>query len=108
MLGTTYGHGILRDYVVAFGTLFNDVSVTRQDITVYDAPTRYVRIPLSYAPKERFIARLNQDPSLTRQVAITLPRMSFEMTTMSYAGERKLSTINKITKFNILVFLNNS
>ena len=100
MLGTTYGHGILRDYVVAFGTLFNDISVIRRDITEFDAPTRYVRIPLSYAPKERFIARLNQDPSLTKQVSVTLPRMSFEMTTMNYAGERKLSTVNKIRQFN--------
>jgi len=97
MLGVTYGHGILRDYVVAFGTLFNNISIIRKkaDGTV----GTYVRVPLSYAPKERFIARLNQDPNLTRAVALTLPRMSFEMTTMNYAGERKLNTINKIYKF---------
>lgn len=97
MLGTTYGHGILRDYVVAFGTLFNDISIIRKN-AAGDIST-YVRVPLSYAPKERFIARLNQDPNLTRAVALTLPRMSFEMTTMNYAGERKLNTINKIYKF---------
>ena len=85
MLGVTYGHGILRDYVVTFGTLFNNISIIRKDRTSSGTQTRYVRVPLSYAPKERFIARLNQDPNLTRAVAITLPRMSFEMTTMNYA-----------------------
>ena len=96
MLGSTYGHGILRDYVVAFGTIFNDVSVIR---TSDLAATTYVRVPLSYAPQERFLARLNQNPTLSRQEQITLPRMSFEMTTMNYAGERKLNTVNKIRKF---------
>ena len=96
MLGVTYGHRILRDYVVAFGTIFNDISIIRRT-SAGDIST-YVRVPLSYAPKERFIARLNQDPNLTRAVALTLPRMSFEMTTMNYAGERKLNTVNKIRK----------
>jgi len=97
MLGVTYGHGILKDYVVAFGTLFNNISIARK--TAAGTIGTYVRVPLSYAPKERFIARLNQDPNLTRAVALTLPRMSFEMTTMNYAGERKLNTVNKIRKF---------
>lgn len=95
MLGVTYGHGILRDYVVAFGTIFNDISVIR---TGAGLTTRYIRVPLSYAPQERFLARLNQDPNLSRQPAVVLPRMSFEMTTMNYAGERKLSSINRLRK----------
>ena len=98
MLGVTYGHGILRDYVVAFGTIFNNVSVIREDPNSVQA-TRYLRVPLSYAPQERFLARLTQDPNLTRPPAIVLPRMSFEMTTMNYAGERKLSTVNKFRKY---------
>jgi len=51
-------------------------------------------VPLSYAPKEKFIARLDQNANLTgddSSVAITLPRMSFDVTGYSYDSSRKLN-----------------
>tara|TARA_R110000824_G_scaffold49838_23_gene139732 strand:+ start:9736 stop:10929 length:1194 start_codon:yes stop_codon:yes gene_type:complete len=108
MLGKTFGHNTIRDYVVAFGTIFNDISIIRRnpDRTVESSPVgslvsnpdKYVRVPLAYAPQERFLARLNQDPTISKSVAITLPRMSFEMTTMNYAGERKLGTTQRLVQ----------
>jgi hypothetical protein len=53
-------------------------------------------VPLAYAPKEKFLVRLDQQPSLDeREFAITLPRMSFEISGISYDGSRKLTRVQK-------------
>ena len=53
-------------------------------------------VPLAYAPKEKFLARLNQQADLEeREFAITLPRMSFEIKTLTYDAERKLTRLQK-------------
>ena len=96
MFGTTWYHGVLRKYVVLFGTLFNNIYINRQDKNGEVIQT--LKIPLSYGPKEKFLARLDGDPTLDNQVAITLPRIAFEMTTFNYAPERKLNKLNKIYK----------
>lgn len=93
MFGHTYYHGLLRKYVALFGTLFNDVYLNRTvAATGYESTTK---VPISYGPREKTLARLREDPNLDRPAAILLPRMSFEMTNMQYAGSRKLPTINK-------------
>ena len=61
MFGTTWYHGILRKYVVLFGTLFNNIYINRQDKTGETIQT--LKIPLSYGPKEKFLARLDGDPT---------------------------------------------
>lgn len=93
MFGQVFYHDTIRKYVILFGTLFNDVYIRKDDGT---DTTQTIKIPISYAPKQKFIVRLNQDPNLNKPVAIQLPRMGFEMTKVSYAGERKLPTMNKI------------
>jgi hypothetical protein len=95
---STFYHGTIRKYVTLFGTLFNDIYVNRTDAAHNVIQT--TKIPLSYGPKEKTLARLVSDPSLTKPVAITLPRMAFEITTMVYAPSRKLPTINRRTKSN--------
>jgi len=92
---TTFSHNVLRKYVIIFGTLFNDIYVTREDSGV-GGHTDTIKIPLSYGPKEKFLSRLEGDPTLTNQVAMVLPRMSFEMTAFQYDAERKRNTLNKI------------
>lgn len=96
MLGTTFYHGTLKKYVTLFGTLFNDLYINRRDET-HDV-VNTLKIPLHYAPREKVLARLESDPSLTKPVAMVLPRMAFEITTMSYAPTRKLPTIGKTRK----------
>lgn len=93
MFGQTWSHGTIRKYVVLFGTLFNDIYINRENSAGETIQT--LRIPLSYGPKEKFLARVNMDTGLDQPTAITLPRMSFEIVTMNYAPERKLNTINK-------------
>lgn len=96
MLGTTYYHGTLKKYVTLFGTLFNDLYVNRTD-SVHSV-INSIKVPLQYGPREKVLARLESDPNLTRPVAMILPRMSFEITTMTYAPQRKLPTIGKNKK----------
>lgn len=98
MFGHTFYHGTIRKYVILFGTLFNDLYINRPD-TTHDT-IRTVKVPISYGPKDKTLARIKADPNLNRQVAMTLPRMSFEMISSNYAGDRKLVTVNRNVKVN--------
>lgn len=94
MLGhDPFSHNILRKYQAVFGTIFNDLKVVRRDAN--GAVQQTVDVPLSYARKEKILARLEGDPDLERNVALVLPRMSYEMTAMSYDGERKLRSTGR-------------
>jgi hypothetical protein len=90
MFGNQYYHSIIRKYVIAFGNLFNDITIQRFDSDGNRIQT--IAVPLSYSPKDKFIVRLRQDPNLDQEVAITLPRIGFEITAFNYAPERKLSS----------------
>jgi len=98
MFGQSFYHGTIRKYVILFGTLFNDIVIEKTDAN--GATVESIKVPLSYSPKEKMLARLNQDPNLDRKYAIQLPRMGFEMTSMTYSAARKLATINKRVKQN--------
>lgn len=94
MFGQVWNHGTLRKYVIYFGTLFNEVILTRDDAE--GNQVAYMKVPLNYGPKEKYLARLEGNPNLDRPIAITLPRMAFEMMDIRYAADRKLPTTNKL------------
>jgi len=95
MFGHTYYHSIIRKYIIMFGTMFNDIDVQRFNTAGERVQT--LRVPIAYGPKEKFLVRLAQDPNFDRDVAISLPRMSFEITSMNYNSTRKLpSTIKNV------------
>ena len=96
MFGTYFYHQTSRKMVVAFGTLFNNIEVRRTDSA--DAVTEVIKIPLSYGPKDKMLVRISQDPSLNPKVALTVPRMGFELTSMTYDGVRKLNTMGRNVK----------
>jgi len=96
MFGTYFYHQTSRKMVVAFGTLFNNIEVRRTDSA--DAVTEVIKIPLSYGPKDKMLVRISQDPSLNPKVALTVPRMGFELTSMTYDGARKLNTMGRNVK----------
>jgi hypothetical protein len=79
-----------------FGNMFNDIVVRRLDTT--GVSLQSVAVPLAYGPKEKFLVRITQDPNLDQQVAIQLPRMGFEMTTLSYDGQRRLAGTSRNVK----------
>jgi hypothetical protein len=89
MLGQShFAHRTIRKIVVTFGTLFNDLVIKRYDKTGR-IEYEQMRVPLSYGAKEKYITRLTSDPTLTKSIATSLPRMSFDMTGMSYDNSRK-------------------
>tara|TARA_B110000196_G_scaffold118562_1_gene102983 strand:+ start:140 stop:1063 length:924 start_codon:yes stop_codon:yes gene_type:complete len=96
MFGTYFYHQTSRKMVVAFGSLFNSIEVRRTDSS--DAVTEVIKIPLSYGPKDKMLVRISQDPSLNPKVALTVPRMGFELTAMTYDGVRKLNTMSRNVK----------
>ena len=87
MLGTYFYHEIIRKTIISFGTLFNDISIrhTKSDGSILDE----TKVGLSYGPMQKFLAKIEQQEQLTKSVAITLPRMSFEMTNIQYDSTRK-------------------
>ena len=96
MFGTYFYHQTSRKMVVAFGSLFNNIEVRRTDSA--DAVVEVIKIPLSYGPKDKMLVRISQDPSLNPKVALTVPRMGFELTSMTYDGARKLNTMGRNVK----------
>lgn len=94
MFAQTFYHGHLRKYVVLFGTLFNDIYINRVDRDD-GKQLNTIKVPITYAPKDKLLARVDGDPNLDRPVAQILPRMAFELTSLSYSPSRKLSTVKK-------------
>ena len=98
MFGDYFYHESLRKIVVAFGTIFNNINIQRKDSS--GNVVQSIKVPLAYSPKEKFIARLDQQPDLVedRRVAVTLPRMGFEISGISYDPSRKLNRLGTIKK----------
>ena len=80
---------IFRKTIISFGTLFNGMEI-RQENSV-------VKVPLAYGPTQKFLARIEQSPDLNKPTAITLPRMSFEFTGLTYDSSRKVTTTQQFT-----------
>tara|TARA_B100000424_G_scaffold262306_1_gene248202 strand:- start:44 stop:823 length:780 start_codon:yes stop_codon:yes gene_type:complete len=96
MLGQQFYHESMRKVVVAFGTLFNNINIVRKDNA--GKVIQSMKVPLAYGPQQKFLARLNQDPNLAAKVAITLPRIGFEINGISYDPSRKLNRVQKFKK----------
>ena len=86
---------ILRKTVISFGSLFNDISIKHTNSSNQVVST--IKVPLAYGPTQKFLARLEQSPDLNKPVQITLPRMSFEFTGLTYDASRKVSTTQTFT-----------
>src|SRR5210317_1079214 len=94
MFGQYFYNESMRRMTVAFGQLFNKIQIKRKDTS--GSTIQSISVPLAYAPKEKFLTRLDQQPDLDqREFAVTLPRMSFEISGISYDGTRKLTRIQK-------------
>jgi hypothetical protein len=95
MFNQVYYFSTIRKYVTLFGTLFDTISIVRTDGTGH--MTQFIKVPITYSPKEKMLARVGSDPDLDRQTATpTLPIMAFEMTDIRYDPSRKLGTVKRI------------
>ena len=97
MLGNRqFYHETVRNIIVGFGTLFNDIHVVRKNNS--GVITQSMKVPLAYGPKQKWLARLDQDAGLDSKVAITLPRLGFEIQNLTYDPARKLNRVQKFKK----------
>ena len=86
---------ILRKTIISFGTLFNGLEIQQKDSS--DNTTSIVKVPLAYGPTQKFLARLEQTADLNKSTAMSLPRMSFEFTGLTYDPTRKVTTTQQFT-----------
>tara|TARA_A100001388_G_scaffold93581_1_gene67858 strand:+ start:3924 stop:4709 length:786 start_codon:yes stop_codon:yes gene_type:complete len=91
MFGTHFYHEKTKKAVAIFGRLFNNIYVLRKNSS--GAVISQLKVPLSYAPKQKYLERIRENPDLTTdtKVAIKLPRMSFEITSIAYDNARQLA-----------------
>jgi len=96
MFGDHFYHATMRKSVAVFGTLFNNLRVIRKasDGSVLNQ----IRVPLAYGPKQKFLARLDQETGFDAPMAIKLPRMAFEITGLDIDSTQKLQKRNKIVE----------
>ena len=87
MLGTYFYHEIIRKTIISFGTLFNNINIKHKkaDGTILDD----IKVGLSYGPQQKYLAKIQEQSQLAKPIAITLPRMSFEMNSIQYDPSRK-------------------
>ena len=89
MLGQSFYHETIRNVIVAFGTMFNNIQIVRKDNN--GTVTQIMKVPLAYGPKQKFLLRL-QDDLKARDGSVTsisLPRMAFEMSGLEYDSTRQ-------------------
>ena len=96
MLGQQFYHETIRSVVVAFGTVFNNIQLVRKDNDGKIQQT--MKVPLAYGPRQKFLVRLAEDPDLTKKIAVTLPRIGFEISNLTYDPTRKLNRVQKFKK----------
>ena len=96
MLGQQFYHETIRKVIVSFGTMFNNINLVRKDSS--GNISQSMKVPLAYGPREKFLVRLREDADLSKTVAITLPRIGFEIANLSYDPARKLNRVQKFKK----------
>lgn len=104
MFGTYFYHEKLRKAVSVFGRLFNNLYVVRLDAN--GQVLNQQKVPLAYAPRQKYLERIRTNPDLldNSQVALKLPRMSFEITSIAYDNSRQLT---KVSNFKTLGLTDN-
>ena len=96
MFGTHFYHATMRKSVAVFGTLFNNISVIRKDGN--GGVLNQVKVPLAYGPKQKWLARIDQETGKDAPLAIKLPRMAFEITSIELDTNQKLQKRNQIVE----------
>lgn len=99
MLDEKFYWGTVRKSIVAFGNMFNNITIDRRNSS--NNVVESIRVPLAYAPKQKLLARIEQQPDPdTKHVQVVLPRMSFEMMGIEYDPTRKISPIQQNRALN--------
>jgi hypothetical protein len=99
MLDQRFYWGTIRKAIVAFGNMFNNITIQRTDAD--GNVVQLQKVPLSYSPKQKFLTKIRQLPDVdTQNVQVLLPRMGFEMISLDYDPNRKISPIQQSRTIN--------
>jgi hypothetical protein len=99
MLDQRFYWGTIRKAIVAFGNMFNNITIQRTDAN--GNVVQLQKVPLSYSPKQKFLTKIRQQPNVdTQNVQVLLPRMGFEMISLDYDPNRKISPIQQSRTIN--------
>ena len=99
MLDQRFYWGTVRKAIVAFGNMFNNITIQRTDAD--GNVVQLQKVPLSYSPKQKFLTKIRQQPNVdTQNVQVLLPRMGFEMVSLEYDPNRKISPIQQSRTIN--------
>ena len=99
MLDQKFYWGTIRKAVVAFGNMFNNITVDRKDSNGDIIQT--IKVPLSYSPKQKFLTKIRQQPNVdTQSLQVIVPRMGFEMVSLDYDPGRKIAPIQQSRTIN--------
>ena len=88
MISNPFYHKTVSKTLIAFGTLFSNISIERE--TQDKTRTQRIPVPLTYGPKEKVLELVRMNPGGTRTVSMVLPRIAFEMTSLQYDPQRKI------------------
>ena len=102
--GAHFDYQLTRKYVTIFGTIFNDILLIKRDDDT-GLELERIKVPIVYGPKEKYRTRIEQDPDLLKSVSITLPRMSYEIKSMSYDAARKQNTLLRQARSNTSIHM---
>lgn len=99
MLEGYYYNETLKRIITVFGSIFNDIHIARKDGSNV---SNVMRVPIAYGPTKKFITRLENDTLEDKSIALKLPRMSFEITSIQYDTTSKLNKLNKLQTGSLL------
>lgn len=102
MFGDHFYNKSIRNTVIAFGSLFNNIKVSRKNSAGVEI--KQIKVPISYGNQAKFIRRLREDYRLSdpdkTEVSMTLPRIGFELSSVEYDTARKINTLNRLKAYN--------
>jgi len=91
-----YYNSIIRKYHIAFGSIFKDLVLLRNEQLTNDGnEAQRFTVPIEYSNREFWLSRLRQDPDLSRKDLFVVPRLAFEMVGMEYDAARRLNSLNQ-------------
>jgi len=93
MFGVPFDNKTLRTIVVAFENMFSNIIILRTDSGGNEI--KRLAVPITHGPRDRYLVRLKDDPTLQRPIDLVLPRMSYQVESIEYDGKRKLNTMGK-------------
>ena len=94
---SVFYHGIVRKCIIGFGRLFSNIKIERKEDDPVNGPIiQTLNVPLSYAPKEKWLVRIDEDPTLENHTLTSLPRLSFEIIAYTYDSLRKINRMQQL------------